>query len=540
MDFFRLLNTVKYLKPVQVYSRIWFRLYRPAPDLRPAPGTRRIAGSWVEPVEKPPSLVSSRRFRFLNEEHECDFPAAWNREEWGKLWLYNLHYFDCLAEDDRQKQQAELIARWIADNPPGCGNGWEPYPLSLRIVNWIKWSLAGNDLAGEALESLAVQVRYLRKKLEFHLLGNHLFANGKALVFAGLFFAGNEAEGWLEKGLAILGREIPEQVLDDGGHFERSPMYHAIIFEDLLDLVNLFRAYGREVPDLWWETAARMGRWLEVMSHPDGGIALFNDAALGIAAAPAAFSDYYRRLTGREIDKDGRRRFLELPQSGYYVMAPAAGDRLLIDCGEIGPDYQPGHAHCGLLSFEMSLGGRRIFVNSGTSTYERGRERLRQRGTAAHNTLMLDGEEQSEIWASHRMGRRAAPLDSGGGENSFEAAHDGYLRLDGHPLHRRRVVLENRCLEVRDCVEGTGRHEAEIYFHLYPGLELTESEAGWELVAEGRALGVLELEGPCEARVEDSAWFPGFGLSMENRRLVLRWKGELPLEQVTRLRWSRP
>jgi len=272
------------------------------------------------------------------------------------------------------------------------------------------------------------------------------------------------------------------------------------------------------------------------MSHPDGRISFFHDAAYGMAPHPAEILDYAARLG---LEPAGAPA--PWPEhSGFALLAsPDGRSRLILDAGPPGPRYQPGHAHCSLLSFEMSQGGRRVFVNSGTSTYERGEERLRQRGTAAHNTLMLDGEEQSEIWASHRMGRRAAPLDRGSAEHSFEAAHDGYLRLEGHPLHRRRVTLEDDRLEVLDRVEGLGLHEAEIYFHLHPGLDLVESGETWELRGEGRVLGLLELEGPCHPRMEDCSWHPGFGQSLENRRLVLRWKGPLPLEQIMRLRWAR-
>ena len=240
------------------------------------------AGAWVEPVAKSPSLVSPWRFRFLNEGHECDFPAAWNREEWGKLWLYNLHYFDCLAGDGRRKQQAELIGRWIADNPPGHGNGWEPYPLSLRIVNWIKWFLASGELAGEALESLAVQVRYLRKKLEFHLLGNHLFANGKTLIFAGLFFVGNEAEGWLAKGLAILRREIPDSgcasmLTVRCGAYNRGNDGHNAVAVD-----------GCNQSEVWG--AHRCGRWARPLAagleEKDDGSLVFHGAHDGYRCLP--------------------------------------------------------------------------------------------------------------------------------------------------------------------------------------------------------------------------------------------------------------
>nr|AIA14495.1 Unknown Function [uncultured bacterium] len=172
--------------------------------------------------------LSPTRFRFLNAEREVLTQADWNAAGVDKLWLYNLHYFDDLNAADAGARSAwhrASIEKWIAENPPDTGNGWEPYTLSLRIVNWIKWALAGNALTPTALHSLAVQCRYLSRRLEYHLLGNHLFANAKALVFAGLFFEGPEADAWLRTGLDILRREVPEQVLPDGGHFERSPMY---------------------------------------------------------------------------------------------------------------------------------------------------------------------------------------------------------------------------------------------------------------------------------------------------------------------------
>ena len=190
-----------------------------------------------------------------------------------KLWRYNLHYFDDLNAQDaagRAALHAALLAQWVRENPPARGTGWEPYPTSLRIVNWIKWALAGNELPAECLHSLAVQARHLARRLELHLLGNHLFANAKALVFAGLFFAGDEAQGWLDTGMAILAREVPEQILADGGQFERSTMYHALACEDMLDLINVMRAYGAPVPADWPVIAARMKDWLAAMCHPDG------------------------------------------------------------------------------------------------------------------------------------------------------------------------------------------------------------------------------------------------------------------------------
>ncbi len=203
----RLFHTLRYLKPVQIYGRFLFRLYKPRPDLRPRSEIRPAAGTWCEPAHREPSLLGPSLFRFLNVEREILKPVDWNDARLDKLWLYNLHYFDDLnarGAEGRESWHTDLIEKWIDENPPGQGNGWEPYPLSLRITNWIKWVLSGNTLSEEAVQSLAVQVRYLSRRLERYLLGNHLLANSKALLFAGHYFKGNEADSWRTTGEKIL------------------------------------------------------------------------------------------------------------------------------------------------------------------------------------------------------------------------------------------------------------------------------------------------------------------------------------------------
>src|SRR5690348_1680901 len=140
-------RTLYYLRPVQIYGRVWRALYSPAPNLRSAPPVRHITGRWCARAMRVPSMVAPDSFCFLNRQGRVNSAADWNAAEHDKLWLYNLHYFDDLnaaGRVDRLDWHTALIARWIAENPPRSGNGWEPYPLSLRIVNWIKWGLAGN------------------------------------------------------------------------------------------------------------------------------------------------------------------------------------------------------------------------------------------------------------------------------------------------------------------------------------------------------------------------------------------------------------
>jgi uncharacterized heparinase superfamily protein len=410
-----------------------------------------------------------------------------------RLTDYTRHYHD--------RPAASLLERWIPDNPPGHGAGWEPYPLSLRMVNWIKWLLGGQAPSERMLASLRCQADWLSRSLEYHLLANHLFVNAKALAFAGAFF---QANAWLGKGLEILRRQVPEQVLSDGGHFERSPMYHSLILEDVLDLVNLGKAYPGLIPD-WTEPAGRMLGWLRQMLHQDGRISFFNDATFGVAPEPGELFGYGERLGVAE-------KAVPLSDSGY-IRLETDTTAVLFDAAPIGPDYQPGHAHADTLSFELSHRGRRLLVNSGISTYQNGPERQFQRGTAAHNTLRVDALDQSEVWHAFRVARRARPIDVRTDHRHYaEAAHDGYRRLANPVTHTRRIELADRCLTLTDHLEGQGIHGLEVFFHLYPGVSID-----------------IRLDPRLSPAVEDTFFYPRFEQAVPNRTVVGRYRGPCPV-----------
>lgn len=538
--FSRYWHTVRHLRPVQIYGRAWFRIARPAPRLHSAPGLRPQTGTWQLPARREPSLTGPGEFLFIGERGSLG-SVGWDGPQREKLWRYNQHYFDdlnALAAEERTSWHLALLQHWVRSNPPGSGNGWEPYPTSLRIVNWIKWALAGNELPAECLHSLAVQTRWLAGRLERHLLGNHLFANAKALIFAGVFHAGPEAAAWLSRGLAIVRREIPEQVLADGGHFERSTMYHALAFEDVLDLCNLAAAYStaQAIPagDLrvWREAALRMRKWLALMSHPDGRISFFNDAAFGIAPEVAELDDYADRLVpGAEATSGSAQRGplagWHLADSGYVRLDGGRGT-LLADVGPVGPDYLPGHAHADTLSFEFSLGLQRVLVNSGTSVYGNGPERLRQRGTAAHNTVVIQGSDSSEVWSGFRVARRARPfgftMEERGGPDAaitVRCSHDGYRRLPAGPVHERTWTFGTRHLTIEDAITADAVN-AEARFHLHPTVraKLDPGARGGTLLLEDGTL-LRWSAGQGEPRIESTTWHPRFGVGEPNECIVL-------------------
>lgn len=469
-------HTLRHLRFVQVYNRILRRL--PGRVGHEQPVLRPRAGGWVEPVWYQPVPLQRP----------------------GRLRQYTLHYHERPDED--------LVGAWIEANPPSRGVGWEPYPLSRRIANWIKWLLSGAVATPEIRRSLASQADWLGRHLEYHLLGNHLFVNAKALAFAGCYF---EAGAWLRKGRDVLEQEIPEQILPDGGHFERSPMYHSLILEDMLDLVNLSRVYPGLLPD-WSLLAGRMLGWLRQMLHPDGQISFFNDSVFGVAPEPALLFDYAARLGIEPVR-------VQLSESGYIRLENET-TVVLFDAAPIGPDYQPGHAHADTLSFELSHRGQRLLVNSGISTYEANAERQLQRGTPAHNTARVDGKDSSEVWAAFRVARRAKPLDVRTDHRSWaEAAHDGYHRLKAQVTHRRRIELGENRLTITDSFEGRGDHEIDLFFHLYPGASVD-----------------IRLDPRLRRAVEMTHFHPQFEQAIANRTVTGRYRGACPVIFRTEIR----
>jgi len=602
------LRTVSYLRFKQITRRGW-NLVRPY-LLRALYSGDRVLPRGSIPFEPLISTipfiphswsraedVRNLRFRFLNEEISFDGQIGWVTGKAGRLWRYNLHYFDYLnCEGGLDPGLAfELVKDWVLHVPPGTPDAWDPFPVSLRLVNWIKYlgavgppagfttqtfgggkkkavgppailatqTSGGGSRAGglsgvvprEMIRSCYLQTLWLERSLEYHLMGNHLFKNAKALLFCGLFFRDAGSSRWLAKGTKILEDQLDEQILPDGGHFERSPMYHSMIFEDCLDLLNVCSKYpGRGLERLTSrlrEVVPSMLRFLLAMTHPDGRIALFNDAAFGIEAPtdrlaryceavgpPAVFatetSGGVARTVGPSCGTSGGPSVTAFPESGYFVMAPREGDRLIADCGQIGPDYQPGHAHSDTLSFELSIGGWRVIVDSGCSQYEDGEIRRYNRGNAGHNTITIDGINQSEVWGAHRCGRRARPLyaeiscGKGGGTAGrdrhsnlrqrredgiieFRGAHDGYARLPGKPIHHRRIVWSD-CILIEDLVEGAGNHEIDSRMHINPDLCVDLDENRAVLSCEGKVLANVSIQG--DGLMEQlTGWYcPEFGV----------------------------
>ena len=541
----RLVRTVRHLKARQIAGQVRHRVAHSLERYGSTDG--EAAGvypgcAWPNemtflppgPQDNRAAAIRDGTLTFLHSPVNVGFPPRWNCPELPKLWQYNLHYFEWLWALDYEDARA-VVLDWIRNHPLAKGAvGWEPYPLSLRVVNWctVFWGRFRDRVERDEpflkvlWTSLCRQAQWLMRHTETHLLGNHYLENAAALALAGSCFVGERAGEWLDKGLHILEDQIPEQILPDSMHFELSPMYHC---RAIYVLATLMATGNDRLRAVVQGSLSRMVRTLDRICHPDGGIALLNDSALGIYNEPDALRSYARRLLGDGADGtiSGTGAFA-LEHAGYYGWCDRGGTYIISDFGKGGPDHVPGHAHADMFSFELSLKGCRVVVDSGVCDYEVSSTRSYCRSTAAHNTVEIDGQDQSEMWGAFRVARRGYPRDLlwSPRENGFGlgAWHDGYRRLPGSPIHSRTMLWDAAgCLRIIDRVSARRSVHVVSRLHLHPDCSVATISATGIRVSRGDA--VCTIESPTPPSIRESFYCPEFGLRQPNPCICVATQG---------------
>lgn len=534
-----LVTTALHLRPVQVAHRVRLKGQRAlgAPFAYAAAGlvgrAKGAAIGWPSdfvPLDADASPdvakdLAEGRFTFLGQERDLGSPMDWGQLDAPRLWRFHLHYMEWawafFAMDDQDWARAALAGLWRSwrqGAPFPYGDPWSPYVASIRA-----WTLCGvyrSLIAGAAIEAevediLRLHAGYIRSHLERDVGGNHLLKNLKALVGLGVFFGDTAltrlATSELTKQLAI-------QVLPDGGHFELSPSYHCQVLGDLVDIAGLLRAGGADLPEGLDQAITKMRLWLGAILMPDGDVPLMNDAALVGVDRIASLAP---------IAAEADERVTVLASSGYVVVRPDVRCQVVMDVGDPCPDELPAHAHADCLSFEMAIDGERVVVDTGTSTYEAGDRRSHERSTAAHNTVEVDGANQTEVWGAFRAARRAratlARVADLGDHIEVTASHDGYRHLEGRPVHRRTWRVGRGWMAIEDEVVGAGSHVVASSLHL------ANATPGNQILIEssGRAISEAEIQVATD-----------FGVLHRARAMSIRTEGVLPQKLSWSLRWA--
>jgi len=523
-------HTVRYLRPRQVIYRVARALL---PFLRlPGPlGPYRLRPRASEPAAEPRNDgFDGSGFTFLNRRLPFSGPERWRQPGADRLWTYNLHAFRFLSGIE-PRDGLFLVLDWIEENTDPKGPGWEPYPLSIRIREWIEWVHSNRGLdeaaAHRIVDSIARQTAALEAQIEYHLMGNHLLENAVTLCWAGLSLDGERASQWVRRGLPILREELATQVLPDGAHDERSPMYQALLAEALLRLAGVadkLRSRDAEtIGHLSQSAGMNLLGSLTRLVHPDGDYALLNDCALGVAPTCGALMQRFiaGRYPGME-NLEARLGTWALADAGYFGWRDGDGTCLVFDSGPIGPDHQPGHGHADALSFELSRRGMRAIADTGVFTYNPCPVRQYDRGTAAHNTIQVDGRDQSELWESFRCARRISIRSAGTGFRDggleLHGSYGGPGRSGQTVIHTRSIRIEPPVIGFRDELTAPGRHQAVLRVHLAPGLTCSPEPDGWKAAAGSEALARVSGRG-FSFDATTTPYHPRFGVEIDRPAL---------------------
>lgn len=453
----------------------------------------------------------------------------------------------------------------------------------------------GREFRRRWLESVYRHQRFIAGFFSRHSsANNHLMGEAAGLFVAALTWPHWPASrSWQRRSRAILEREILRQNAPDGVNREQAVAYQHFELDLLLVVLRTAAAAGEPVSKAYRERLEAMLDYLAAIMDGGGNLPMFGDSDDGVVARLAQgegegkgfcpyrsllasgallfrradfkakagpLDDKTRWLFSREgrigVDAayadlpeshDGGAARRTFPEGGYYILGCAFDSaeeiRLVADAGPLGYLAIAAHGHADALSFTLSVGGREFLIDPGTYAYHtQGAWRAYFRGTAAHNTLRVDGLDQSVsggnfMWLRHARGRclefRQTPH-----QDYFAGWHDGYLRLADPVAHTRRIGLDKftRRIVIEDVLEMAGEHEVELFFHAAEACAVTAEPGGYALSRDGQTIHLSLPQAPAGRQAEITclrgshapiAGWVSRRFDVKQPTATLRWKARL-------------
>lgn len=505
------------------------------------------------------------------------------------LWEYYLNYFEYgttllksyifTGNQSYILKLKELINTWINNTSPGSGTAWEPYPTSRRVVNWLiiavklyKINYEDKIFINKLINSIINQTAFLCDNLEYDLENNHLTSNAKTLIWAGIILKEHkESKEWLEKGKKLLKRRFEEEILADGFQYEGSASYQMLSIQDYLETLLLAECNSISIGSyLNYQSLEMMAEAFLTIIRPDGKMPLINDTVYGypcnekelLAACAAVFVrndfkgccsntnlSYLLWLTGME----GYNAYLKmggtcpdfnsvaLKTSGYYIMRSGWNYNdtyLIFDCGPMGPEHCPGHGHADALSFELYACGIPMIIDPGVFSY-RGKYRYYFKRTCSHNTIVIDGKDQSELAGAFRVGKMAkTKLIKWTSSKDYDCAmgeHKGYKGI----CHVRRIeFFKPDRISISDRLDGKGRHKIELVFILssaLTGMEVIDKKTCRCTYENTLADISFETDHIGEIKILDTYISEEWNTLVKSKKIIFSLDSELPLNIRTKI-----
>ncbi len=427
----------------------------------------------------------------------------------------NIHYAEEIVKQ---------IESWLEQCPFGMGMNWRsPLELAIRLINWV-WAfdlirdsgVFTPEFESRLLHSVYLHLWEITRKYSYgSSANNHLVGEAAGVFIATSYFHGLQNAGkWRDNSYEILAREIIAQTYPDGCTREQAFGYHLFVLQFLLLAGVVARKIEKDFTEAYWKRVEKMfefsaamieggpptmfgdcddGYVLDLGGDKDGvygllsiGAVLFNRPDFKELAG--SYSEPTLWLLGLSSRKtfdtiqtapnQGSLISKAFPESGYYLLQcgqKGSGNEIsvLFDCGDLGYKSIAAHGHADALSFTLRAFGEDIFIDPGTYDYFSYPDwRDYFRSTAAHNTVTVDGVDQSVMLGPFMWGDRAKgrciDWKPTLGVGRVVGEHNGYTRLKAPVIHRRILDLDarSRILTIRDEIMAKGSHEIGIYFHL--------------------------------------------------------------------------
>jgi hypothetical protein len=490
-----------------------------------------------------------------------------------------------LAKEERFAKEA--LAQWydwIEQNPYPIGVNWaSSLEVAFRVISWLwlRQLLAGSGVATQKFEddllvAFALSGQHIARYLSTYFSPNtHLLGEGLALFSIGMLCPEvSDSQKWQRRGWKIILQEAERQVRPDGVHFEQSNYYHVYALDMFLHAALLAARNETPIPERFERTLEKMLEALLLMSQAgisprfgdDDGGRLFDPRRnraehmldpLATGAVLFGRGDFKAAAGGlREeavwlLGAEGVEQFDQLSgperiprstvltDSGFYVMAGSAAGKptqLVIDAGLQGA-VAAGHGHADSLSIQLSQSGRELLIDPGTFEYVgKDNTRDRFRGTAAHNTVQVDGRDQSEPKGPFSWKSLATPKVNEWVERKNFDLFAGSYETDASVVHRRFVFYcKPEFWLVRDVVEGVGKHAVTVSWRLAPRMVRQRENPTLFILPDdaNHGIGFVPATDSGEFTLRDDWWSPAYGRKEPAQVLQLERTAVLPIEIAT-------
>ena len=391
--------------------------------------------------------ILNNQFSFLNNKFSFDNEVEWANNTQNSLWNFHLNYFDYLNDllwiyNDKKHETLLLKGQSLVQDWINCSNKynnvmWAPYTISLRLLNWISFysylvqHKHIDSVPQAVLVSIRKQVKYLKINLEHDVRGNHLFENLKTIILTEHFL---NNERFVNRFMNKINRALKKQVLMDGCHFEKSISYHIVVLNGILDILSI-ADYNLDTVNTLKKYANIMLKFYNQIKYTDVDYPLFNDSNYSMT----------EKLTGNDskvksdlVFNENNLSVKRLKSGSNYFVYQNHRLRLTMDLGNLGSNYLLAHSHNDIFNFELLVDNQKIITDTGVFEYENSNQRHYSRSTQAHNTIQVNGFEQSDIWSSFRNGYRPTRFYTNSEKTKNYELFSGKYKYKNKYTHRHR------------------------------------------------------------------------------------------------------